>query len=43
VPPHDAETLATATAVLGAVALLACAFPAYRAARIDPARALREE
>jgi putative ABC transport system permease protein len=43
VPPHDAETLVTATAVLGAVALAACAFPARRASRIDPARALREE
>lgn len=43
VPPHDAETLATATAVLGTVALAACAFPARRASRIDPAHALREE
>jgi putative ABC transport system permease protein len=43
VPPHDPATLAAAAAVLTASALLACALPARRAARIDPAQALRDE
>jgi ABC-type antimicrobial peptide transport system permease subunit len=43
VPPHDPVTLAAAAAVLTAAALLACALPARRAARIDPAQALRDE
>jgi putative ABC transport system permease protein len=43
VPPHDPPTLAAAAAVLTAAALLACALPARRAARIDPAQALRDE
>jgi putative ABC transport system permease protein len=43
VPPHDPLTLAGAAAVLTAAALLACALPARRAARIDPAQALRDE
>ncbi|PYQ40673.1 MAG: hypothetical protein DMF77_17860, partial [Acidobacteria bacterium] len=43
VPPHDPATLAAAAAVLTAAALLACALPARRAARIDPAQALRDE
>jgi putative ABC transport system permease protein len=43
VPPHDPLTLAAAAAVLTAAALLACALPARRAARIDPAQALRDE
>jgi ABC-type antimicrobial peptide transport system permease subunit len=43
VPPHDPATLAAAAAVLGLAALLACALPARRAARIDPAQALRDE
>jgi putative ABC transport system permease protein len=43
VPPHDVATLGASTAVLSAAALLACALPARRAARIDPAQALRDE
>jgi putative ABC transport system permease protein len=43
VPAYDPGTLATASAVLAAAALVACSMPARRAARIDPARALREE
>jgi putative ABC transport system permease protein len=43
VPPHDPATLAVAAAVLTTAALLACALPARRAARIDPAQALRDE
>jgi putative ABC transport system permease protein len=43
VPPHDPVTLAAAASVLTAAALLACALPARRAARIDPAQALRDE
>jgi predicted permease len=43
VPAYDPETLGTASAVLAAAALLACGMPARRAARIDPARELREE
>jgi len=42
VPAHDPGTLATASAVLAGAALLACLMPARRAARIDPAHALRE-
>jgi putative ABC transport system permease protein len=43
VSPHDPATLAAAVAVLTGAALLACALPARRAARIDPAQALRDE
>jgi len=43
VPPNDAATFATAAAVLGTAALVACGLPARRAARVDPARALRQE
>ncbi|HUG53982.1 MAG TPA: FtsX-like permease family protein, partial [Vicinamibacteria bacterium] len=43
VPPHDPVTLAAALLLLAAAALLACALPARRAARIDPAHALRED
>lgn len=43
VPPSDPLALAFAAAVLGATALAACYVPAYRAARIDPARTLSTE
>src|SRR5262249_37412977 len=41
VSPRDPITFASALAVLIAVALIACFLPARRAARLDPARALR--
>jgi ABC-type antimicrobial peptide transport system permease subunit len=43
VQPMDPVVLAVVTAVLGAVALLACAVPARRAARIDPLIALADQ
>jgi putative ABC transport system permease protein len=43
VAPHDALTMAGAAAVLAAAAVVACYFPARRAARLDPAAALRRE
>jgi putative ABC transport system permease protein len=43
VAPHDALTMAGAAAVLAAAAAVACYFPARRAARLDPAAALRRE
>ena len=39
----DPLTLAAAAAAFAAVALLACALPAIRAARVDPAAALKGE
>jgi len=43
VPPNDPASLAAAAAALVAVAVIAAAGPAWRAARLDPARTLREE
>jgi predicted permease len=40
---YDPPTFAAVAALLAAVALLASIIPAYRAARIEPTRALREE
>jgi len=40
---YDPLTFATVATLLAAVALLASIIPAYRAARIEPTRALREE
>ncbi len=43
VRPGDPVTFAAAVVVLAAVALCASAIPAWRASRIDPIGALREE
>jgi putative ABC transport system permease protein len=39
----DPLTYAGAVGLLGAATLVACGFPAWRAARVDPARVLRTE
>jgi ABC-type lipoprotein release transport system permease subunit len=41
--PSEPGVLAGAVGVMLAVALSACWFPARRAMRVDPVRALREE
>jgi predicted permease len=41
--PHDPATLAAAPLALGAIALLACLWPARRAASIEPMAALRQD
>jgi putative ABC transport system permease protein len=43
VSPRDPLTLVGPAAILGGVALIACAIPAWRAARVDPTVALRSE
>jgi ABC-type antimicrobial peptide transport system permease subunit len=42
VSPDDPVSIASASLVLGVVALVACALPAYRASRLDPLAALRD-
>jgi ABC-type antimicrobial peptide transport system permease subunit len=43
VGPVDPLTYAVVALLLGAVSLAACAVPAWRAARVDPLRALRAD
>jgi ABC-type antimicrobial peptide transport system permease subunit len=43
IAPADPPTYAVTVAVLGAVALAACAIPAARAMRVDPLVCLRED
>jgi putative ABC transport system permease protein len=43
VSPRDPLTLVGLVPILGGVALIACAIPAWRAARVDPTVALRSE
>jgi len=43
VSAYDGLTLASAVAILGSVGLLASYLPAARAAKVDPARGLRNE
>jgi ABC-type antimicrobial peptide transport system permease subunit len=43
VSPTDPASFALATLLLAIIALTACYFPALRAIRVDPIKALREE
>jgi predicted permease len=43
VAPHDPVTLGAVAAIIGAVGVAACLLPAVRAAKVDPAVALRAE
>jgi ABC-type antimicrobial peptide transport system permease subunit len=43
VQPHDFATFVDSAALLAVVALIACAVPALRAARVDPAVVLHQE
>jgi predicted permease len=43
VTPHDPVTLVIVAFVMGAIGLVACSLPALRAARIDPAAAIRAQ
>jgi len=43
VPPHDPVTLLAVAALMAAVGVTACWIPAARAARIDPAEAIRSQ
>ena len=43
VSPHDPLAFGTAFAVIMIASLGACFFPAWRATRIDPVQALREQ
>jgi ABC-type antimicrobial peptide transport system permease subunit len=43
VAPYDPITMGAVALLLGVVSVLASALPAWRAARVDPMRALRAE
>jgi ABC-type antimicrobial peptide transport system permease subunit len=43
VPGFHAETLVLTAVLLGAIALVACLVPAYRATRMSPIRALADD